>query len=184
MYHHSSSLLVAADLFLTTAYKNEAKIPTWLMAALKTPNNPAVIDNVIITANFADLYGEDEEFCEAPSWNRADYNHILAKDSSAKAKVQKTITVTDQMLLSFVDVNRQFRADFTFHIVLYSINDDIKVIDILDLDILAVVLDSTTDDHLVNWFLQRRVEVDAYINRFKTISPTMSIVVDNSSNAG
>lgn len=182
MYHHSSSLLVAAELFLTTAYKNEEKIPNWLMGALKTPNNPAVVDNVIIAANYADLYGENEEFCEAPSWNRADYNHILPKDSSSRAKVQKSITVTDQMLLSFVDVNRKFRADFTFHIVLYSINEDSKAIDILDLDILSVILDSATDDHLVNWFLQRRVEIDAYINRFKNISPTMSIVVDNSSN--
>lgn len=180
MYHHSSSLLIAAELFLTTAYKNEDKIPRWLMAALKTPNHPIVIDDVIITANFADVYGESDEYVEAPSWDRSAYNHILKKDSAPKAKVQKSITVTDQMLLSFIDVNRKFRADFTLHIVLYSVDEEFQVVDILDLDILSVVLDSASDDHLINWFLQRRVEVESYINRYKSISPSLKIVIDNS----
>lgn len=171
----SPSILIASELFLSAAYTNEDKVPVWLMAALKTPNNPVVIDNVIISTNFADLYGEEDEVVTPPSWDRSAYKHILRKDTA-----KKTISHTDEMLISFVDVHRQFRADFTFHLVLMTDDTGVRAIDLLDLDILSVILDQQSDDFMINWFLQRRLDVDSYVNRFRAISPCLKIVVDNS----
>ena len=173
MYHHSSSLALAAELYFETVYKNEDKMPGWLMAALKTPNNPAVIDDIIVTANFSDIYGE-EEFAPAPSYNRDDYKAILKKDTKAR-----DISCTDEMLISFLDVGRKFRADFTLHMVLFSEGETIRAIDVLDVNVRSANLDSASDEQLVNWFLLRRQDAEAYINRFRDISPSLRVVVDH-----
>lgn len=175
MYHHSSQLLLAAELFLEAAYKNEEKAPTWLMAALKTSNHPCLIDGVIVTTNFTDLYGEIEEFKEPPSWDRSEYNHILKKDTTRRA-----ISATDEMMVSFIDAGRNFRVDVTLHIVLLTTGNFATAIDVLDINILSVVLDSTSDDFMVDWFVQRRADIDLHLNRYKTFGPNLQIVIDNS----
>lgn len=175
MYHHSPGLLLAAELFFEGAYKNEEKCPRWLMAALKTSNHPCVIDGVIVTTNFTDLYGEIEEFKEPPSYDRADYNHILKRDSS-----KRCISATDEMMVSFVDVNRNFRVDISLHIVLLTTGTFATAIDVLDINIMSANLDSISDEFMVDWFVQRRQDIDLHLNRFKTFGPDLKIVVDNS----
>lgn len=174
MYHHSSSLALAAELYFDLVFKNEDKMPGWLMSALKTATNPAVIKDVIITSNFTDVFGE-KEYMEAPSFVRSDYNHVLKKDTKTRC-----ITSSDELMLCFIDVYRQFRVDFSAHIVLFSEGDNVKAIDVLDVNVYSSNLNPETDEHMVQWFLERRNEAESYINRFREFSPNLKVIVDNS----
>lgn len=172
----SYDLIDAAGKFLKTAFANEDRLSGPMMRSLKSSNGPWVHSDIIVTTNFADLYGENDEFHPAPSFKRSAYNHILKRDTKAKS-----ITSTDKMVVSFIEINHRYRLDVEFHCVVHDDGDDIHTIDVLDVDLHSGVMDEDAETDLMDWFLTRIFEIEGPVQKGKgkRSAGHLTVVVDN-----
>jgi hypothetical protein len=173
-YQPTPMVCYNATLFLEAALKNENRTPNWLLASLKSPENPALIDNIIVTGQLADWF--DDEGDEAPSYERNTYNHIL---SEKKETGTKYIAPMGPMLLHLVDAHRKFRVDFKFYVVCLNTKDGPEIIDVLDVEILSSHLTQPQEEMVLEW-LNDRVEELAMIQAAgRDRAPHLKLVVVN-----
>jgi hypothetical protein len=172
-YHPPSMVSYHAQEFIEAALKTESQCPPWLLLAMKTCENPALVDGIIVTSQIVDW--DDEEHDEPESYDRREYEHLLPK----KKETQETFITTGlPRMLHLLDVSRQFRLDIRFHVVLHVTNNQAEIIDILDVEIANTTLNPTTSEMMIDWFENRKEELEAAREMMDRV-PHLRLVVVN-----
>lgn len=173
-YQPTQLVTYNATLFLETALKNEDQTPNWLLAALKTPENGVVIDNILLISQHADWVEVEED--EPPSYSRRDYDHILPKK---KETATTCIAPTGQMLMHLIDSSRRFRIDFKFFPVYHFTPEGSRLIDVLDVEIINSNLTQLDEEMIVEWFNDRIEELRFIHTASRERAPHLKLVVIN-----